>query len=58
MERIPERPDIVLVIRHGAVYRADDLQAAAETAASTLKEEPWGIQFALHRAGNAASGKC
>lgn len=57
MERIPERPDIALVIRHGTVYRPDDLLAAAETAASTLREEPWGLQFALHRAGSAAPGK-
>jgi hypothetical protein len=56
MERIPETPGIAMVIRHGAAYRPDDLLAAAETAASTWKEEPWGIQLALHRAGIVTSG--
>jgi imidazolonepropionase-like amidohydrolase len=56
MEQIPETPDIAMVIRHGTAYRPVDLLAAAETAASTLKEEPWGIQLALHRAGIVTSG--
>jgi len=56
LERIPERPDVVGVIRQGTVYRPDDLLAAAATAASTVNEEPWGIQLALHRLGGAAAG--
>ena len=47
-EQIPEKPDIVGVIRQGVAYRPDDLLAAAKTAISTLNEEPWGIQFRKH----------
>ena len=57
MARIPETPAIAVVIRHGVVHRPDDLLVAAETAVSTLKDEPWGIQLALHQARSAASGK-
>ena len=53
LERFPEQPDVAGVMRQGTFYRPAELLAAAETAASTLKEEPWGRQFALHRARSA-----
>jgi len=50
MQQIPDRPDIVKVVRGGVVYRPEELLAAAATAALTLTEDPWAIQFAIHRA--------
>ena len=47
-ERIPERPEIPMVVRNGVVYRPDALLASADAAKGTLKEEPWGLQFARH----------
>lgn len=57
LEQIPERPDVVAVLRQGTLYRPADLLAAAETATATLSEEPWGLQYEIHQARSAASGK-
>lgn len=50
---IPDKPDIAGVMRQGTVYKQEDLLAASEAASkaesSTVREEPWGVQFALHR---------
>lgn len=53
VEHIPEKPEVVLVLRQGTAYRPADLLASAETAASTIPEEPWGIQLAMQRAGSS-----
>jgi hypothetical protein len=55
-ERIPERPDVVAVMRHGTVYRPGCLLAAAAAATATVDNEPWGLQLARHRAASAAAG--
>ena len=47
-KNIPERPEIVLVVRDGAVYQPIELLQAAEAAASTMKSDPWARQFELH----------
>lgn len=53
VEHIPEKPEVVLVLRQGVAYRPADLLASAETATSTIPEEPWGIQLAMQRAGSS-----
>ena len=47
-KHIPERPEIVLVVRDGAVYQPKELLQAAKAAASTMKSDPWARQFELH----------
>ena len=47
-KHIPERPEIVLVMRDGAVYQPKELLQAAKAAASTMKSDPWARQFELH----------
>ena len=46
LERIPSRPDIVMVVHNGVVYRPEELLAEVE---ESLEDEPWAIQFELHR---------
>ena len=48
IDRIPERPDIAMVVRNGSVWRPKDLLAAAEPAARELGEDPWASQFERH----------
>lgn len=45
LDAIPSRPDIVKVIRKGAVYRPEDLLAADQ---EDLTDEPWADQFRRH----------
>ena len=45
LECIPSRPDIVMIIHNGVVYRQEDLLAAVE---QSLEDEPWAIQFKRH----------
>ena len=45
LECIPSRPDIVLVVRDGVVYRPEDL---LPTTQQSLDDEPWAVQFKRH----------
>ncbi len=45
LERIPSRPDIVMIIHNGVVYRPEDLLVAVE---QSLEDEPWAIAFKRH----------
>ena len=47
-EHIPERPEIVLVMRSGTVYQPKELLQAVEVVAPTIKSDPWARQFELH----------
>ena len=47
-KHIPQRPEIVLVVRDGAVYQPPELLQAAEAAASTMTSDPWARQFERH----------
>jgi hypothetical protein len=45
LDAIPSRPEIVMVIRDGVVYRPADLLAAE---GASLEDEPWAEQFRRH----------
>jgi imidazolonepropionase-like amidohydrolase len=51
LERIPERPEVVMVMRQGKIFRLADLRAASAAAAATMAEEPWGLQLEIQRPG-------
>ena len=48
LQRIPERPEIDLVIRGGDVYQPQELLRTAEATPPILQNEPWAEQFELH----------
>ena len=45
LERVPSRPDIVMTVRNGVVYRPEDLLPATQ---QSLEDEPWAVQFQRH----------
>jgi imidazolonepropionase-like amidohydrolase len=49
LDRIPERPDVIAVVRQGTAFRPTSLQATAQAAADSAAAYPWGRQLALHR---------
>ncbi|MCC6444995.1 MAG: amidohydrolase family protein [Armatimonadetes bacterium] len=42
---IPAEPDIIAVLKNGKAYQPTELRAKAAQDASTVTEDPWGIQF-------------
>ena len=48
LQRIPEQPEIDLVVRGGDVYQPQELLRTAEATPSILQNEPWAEQFELH----------
>lgn len=55
LDRIPERPDIALVVRNGQPHTPAELAAAADPADVSLQDEPWVAQFEIHSKRRLAS---
>ncbi len=48
LEKLPERPEIRMVVRSGTVYQPGELQAVAMAATGALGDDPWAVQFERH----------
>ena len=48
-DKIPEQPDVRLVVRAGTEFRPEELLEAAQRDAATVEDDPWSAQFEMHR---------
>jgi imidazolonepropionase-like amidohydrolase len=46
--RIPDPPEVTLVVRAGVAHQPADLLAEANEAAEGYEEDPWSVQFKAH----------
>jgi hypothetical protein len=48
LERIPDRPEVVAVVRDGTAFTPEDLLGTARKALESWREDPWARQFEIH----------